>query len=92
MQPIKALRCSMMDGGIRARSPLCHCQAMKIPNVTAAPTRRPMTRAVSHACGSALYCMARKNITAVPRKMMLPIGSSSMMILVRGRAGGLSAG
>ena len=30
-------------------------------------------------------------MTAVPRKIMLPIGSSSTISLVRGRAGGLSA-
>ena len=52
--------------------------------VVKAPARRPMTREVCQALDcAALYCIAWKNMTAVPRRRVLPMGSRSLMDWVR---------
>ncbi len=76
---------------MRARSPLRHCQIIKRVSAAAAPARRPITRGVCHVWGSALYCMARKNMTAVARRIALPMRSNSTMTLAREREEGVSA-
>ncbi len=76
---------------MRARSPLRHCQMMKRVSAAAAPARRPITREVCHVWGSALYCIDKKNMTAVARRIALPMRSSSTMAWAREREEGVSA-